>query len=299
MSGLIKLRLRDVGTMDNEIQLNDEVALLVDVPEHRLHRGDVGTVVRIDAPTRMMPGAILLEFASGTQTDIEYVDDIVKLNSSPKANPPAPPKQTLQEWVGESKMLALAFTDIVDSTTLANALGDELWIKVLQDHVAQARSLMSPDRCYEIKMIGDSFMVAFRRAVDALDFALAFQADTGNEFVSIRAGIHAGPVRVFENDLFGLMVNYTKRVESTNNTEFIVVSGEVKQHVEYEKASRHSSLSFRPIDLTFKGFDKPQKVWRVVYPELVTILRDKRTKAQHLISKESTLVKGLKKVWLG
>jgi len=30
--------------------------------------------------------------------------------------------------------------------------------------------------CYEIKMIGDLFMAAFRSAIDALDFALAFHA---------------------------------------------------------------------------------------------------------------------------
>ena len=110
-------------------------------------------------------------------------------------------------------MVALVFTDIVDSTALGNQLGDERWIEVLLPHFAQARDLMNNYDCYEIKIIGDSFMVAFRTAVDALDFALAFHNDTGDQRVRIRAGIHVGPVRIIEDDMYGMMVNYTKRVK--------------------------------------------------------------------------------------
>jgi class 3 adenylate cyclase len=114
--------------------------------------------------------------------------------------------ESLEHWVGTSKILALVFTDVVESTALGRALGDERWMQVLRKHFAKARSLMSSDKCYEIKMIGDSFMVAFRSAIDAVDFAVAFHADTGDKCVRIRAGIHVGPIRVFENDLFGMMV---------------------------------------------------------------------------------------------
>jgi hypothetical protein len=38
------------------------------------------------------------------------------------------------------------------------------------------------------KVIGDSYMVAFRTAVKALDFAVAFQKNTGDRRVNIRAG---------------------------------------------------------------------------------------------------------------
>ena len=56
-------------------------------------------------------------------------------------------------------------------------------------------------------------MVAFRTAVRALNFALKLQADPGSDRVSIRVGIHVGPVRVELKDAFGSMVDYTARVQ--------------------------------------------------------------------------------------
>jgi class 3 adenylate cyclase len=207
--------------------------------------------------------------------------------------------QTLEQWVGTSRILAIVFTDIVDSTSLGRALGDEHWIEVLRKHVSKARSLMNPDNCYEIKMIGDSFMVAFRSATDALDFALAFHRDTGVDVLRIRVGIHVGPVRIFENDLFGMMINYTKRIESTRNPDLIVISDDAKRHVDYEKAARHSELHFSSRDITFKGFAEPQKVWHVLYPNMMQLLREKQNKAKELISKPSPAVEVFKKIMFG
>jgi class 3 adenylate cyclase len=62
--------------------------------------------------------------------------------------------QTLQQWAGASRIFALVFTDIVDSTTLANQLGDERWIELLLKHFAQARRLMAEYDHHEIKIIG-------------------------------------------------------------------------------------------------------------------------------------------------
>lgn len=188
--------------------------------------------------------------------------------------------ESLEHWVGTSRILALVFTDVIESTSLGRALGDERWMIVLRKHFARARSLMSSEKCYEIKMIGDSFMVAFRSAIDALDFVVAFHADTGDQCVRIRAGIHVGPTRVFENDLFGMMVNYTKRVESTeNDAGFIVVSDEARNHIHSEKASHHSSLKFNEKLVKFKGFEEPQKVWRVTYPGMSKLDTEKRVAA--------------------
>jgi class 3 adenylate cyclase len=163
-------------------------------------------------------------------------------------------------------MLALVFTDIVDSTSLGNLLGDEKWVQLLLKHVKRARGLMYGKDCFEIKIIGDSFMVAFRTALEALDFALAFRDDTGDPSISIRVGIHVGPVRIIENDLFGMMVNYTKRVESAFSETGITLSDEAKKHIDYEKASRHATLHFKSYVTPFKGFNQNQIIWRVMTP---------------------------------
>lgn len=175
--------------------------------------------------------------------------------------------QTLQEWAGATRIFALVFTDIVDSTTLANQLGDEKWIDVLLKHFAEARGLMEKKYDHhEIKIIGDSFMVVFRDVLDALDFALALQANTGDDRIRIRAGIHLGSARIIGDDIFGIMVNYTKRVESTDNQHGIRVSDVVRNQIKDEGAQRHSGLRFDELKLTFKGFPDRQTIWNVSVP---------------------------------
>jgi class 3 adenylate cyclase len=176
--------------------------------------------------------------------------------------------KSLQEWARpNTKLVALVFTDIVDSTSLGNSLGDEKWIALLRKHFDRARFLMWTLDCCEIKIIGDSFMVVFRSVLEALDFALAFNKDTGSPEIKIRVGIHVGPVRVIDNDIFGIMVNYTKRVESAFSVSGIVISSEAKTHIDYEKATRHSTIIFKSYKARFKGFDAPQTLWRVRTPE--------------------------------
>lgn len=46
------------------IKENDVVALLTDVPEKRLRRGDVGTVIGVFEKTESHPGGYLVEFVA-------------------------------------------------------------------------------------------------------------------------------------------------------------------------------------------------------------------------------------------
>lgn len=120
---------------------------------------------------------------------------------------------------------------------------------------------------HEIKIIGDSFMVVFRTAVDALDFALDLHRETGDDQIRIRAGIHVGSARIVGDDIFGNMVNYTKRVESTDNAMGIRLSDVAHNQISDEKAKRHDSLDFLSKQANFKGFTEPQRVWDVSNPK--------------------------------
>lgn len=105
-------------------------------------------------------------------------------------------------------------------------------------------------------------LVAFYSASDALDFTLDLYEDTGDEQIKIRAGIHVGSVTIVEDDMFGIMVNYTKRVESTDNSWGIHVSNFAK--TEIDNKGRHGGVSFKEMELEFKGFPTLQKIWRVL-----------------------------------
>lgn len=175
---------------------------------------------------------------------------------------------TLREWAGASTaQVALVFTDIVDSTALVNELGDKRWIEVLVQHLSHARRTLVNYDCYEIKFIGDSFMVAFRTTFEALLFALALFADTGHPKVKIRAGIHVGEVHIVNNDMFGGMVNYTARVlkAAADEEEWIVVSDYAKTQIVQALGNKNSDLLFTDMKVKLKGFDEPYKhqVWVV------------------------------------
>ena len=47
-----------------KIKENDLVALLVDLPDKRLRRGDVGTVIEVFGRTEHHPGGYLIEFVT-------------------------------------------------------------------------------------------------------------------------------------------------------------------------------------------------------------------------------------------
>jgi len=73
--------------LDN-IRENDVVALLVDLPNANLQRGDVGTVIQVFASTYDHPAGLIVEFVDEfgkvqAQTDITDLNQIVKLRYRP------------------------------------------------------------------------------------------------------------------------------------------------------------------------------------------------------------------------
>jgi class 3 adenylate cyclase len=107
-------------------------------------------------------------------------------------------------------------------------------------------------------------MVVFRSALDALDFAVALHEHTGDEQIAIRVGIHVGSPRIIGNDVFGKMVNYTKRVESAEeNKGGIRLSGAAMAQIDDERALRHARLEFTKRQVPFKGYPSPETIWVV------------------------------------
>ena len=69
------------------------------------------------------------------------------------------PSETLREWARDDRVtLAIVFTDIVGSTALGRALGDEQMNGVRRAHFGQSRALLAQHAGREIKTIGDSVM---------------------------------------------------------------------------------------------------------------------------------------------
>jgi class 3 adenylate cyclase len=134
-------------------------------------------------------------------------------------------QRTLEEWAGANHLsLTLLFTDIVQSTSIGIKLGDRKWVEDLIVHFNQGRGLAITYDSYVVKVIGDALMIAFRTSSEAVGFALDFASFTGIDYIGIRVGIHSGQVQIRENDIYGLNVNLTSRVQHALSGEGILVT---------------------------------------------------------------------------
>ncbi len=167
------------------------------------------------------------------------------------------------EWAGDERVtLAIVFTDVVGSTALGEKIKDERMNKVRQAHFAQSRKLIALYSGREIKTIGDSFMSAFRTVEKALDYAIALQADSGHPKVTIRAGIHIGPMQVEEEDVFGGTVNFAARVVGAIKGAEIWLSGRAKEDLEMAGAKKHTRLKWEQhTGIQMKGFAGEFTLW--------------------------------------
>ena len=168
-----------------------------------------------------------------------------------------------KEWAGGDRVtLAIAFTDVVESTALGESIKDEAMKEVRRAHFAQSRKLISQFKGCEIKNMGDGFMAAFKSAEDALDYVLAFQENTGHAQVQIRAGIHIGAMYVEEEDVHGGTVNFAARVIGAVTGAEIWLSDDAKKHIDAAGAARYKSLEWdRHDDVRMKGFPSNATLW--------------------------------------
>jgi class 3 adenylate cyclase len=107
----------------------------------------------------------------------------------------------------------MLYTDIVDSTPMAAALGDERWGALIDLHNTRVRRHMKKCGGHEVKCTGDGFLVAFDQTEAAVRCALATTESVAGLGLDLRSGVHVGEVmRMGSNDLAGLAVHFAQRL---------------------------------------------------------------------------------------
>jgi class 3 adenylate cyclase len=134
--------------------------------------------------------------------------------------------------------VTIMFSDIEDSTVLTEKLGDRGWQDLLHKHNALIREQLRAHGGYEVKTMGDGFMVAFRSAKKGLDCAIAIQKAfdghnaVAGEHVKVRIGLHAGEAIKDGDDFYGKNVILASRVAGKAVGGEILVSSLVRALVE-------------------------------------------------------------------
>ncbi|HLW17790.1 MAG TPA: adenylate/guanylate cyclase domain-containing protein [Actinomycetota bacterium] len=152
-------------------------------------------------------------------------------------------------------MATFMFTDIVKSTNLIEAIGDEAWESVLRWHNEALRALFNAHRGEEIDNPGDGFFVSFESPEAALACAVAIQRKLSEHRLTsgfapqVRIGVHAAAASQVGKTLAGKGVHEAARISAQAEGGEIIASVETTAGTAYTVSS--------PRTLTLKGITEP------------------------------------------
>jgi class 3 adenylate cyclase len=134
--------------------------------------------------------------------------------------------------VAADRVLAtVVFTDVVQSTERAVALGDRRWRAVLDRHDSIVASELGRFRGRIVKSTGDGVLATFDGPARAVYCAAALRDALSVEGVAVRIGIHTGEVELRDDDIGGVAVHIASRVIGHASSGEIVTSSTVKDLV--------------------------------------------------------------------
>ena len=160
------------------------------------------------------------------------------------------------------------FTDIVESTTLTQSLGDEAAMAMLGVHDTIVRNALSALGGREVKHTGDGIMASFVSAAGAVRCAIQIQRELDKHaqanperHLKVRVGAAAGEPVEQHNDLFGSTVQLAARLCAHAQPEQILVSTAIAE------LCIGKGLSFENLgEVALKGFGQPVRAhaaaWR-------------------------------------
>jgi class 3 adenylate cyclase len=151
------------------------------------------------------------------------------------------------------------FTDVVNSTTLTQSLGDEAALAILGVHDTIVRDALSALGGREVKHTGDGIMASFMSAASAVRCAIQIQHELARHEeanperpLKVRVGAAAGEPVEQNNDLFGSTVQLAARLCSHAQPEQILVTSAIAE------LCIGKGLQFEDLgEVALKGFGYP------------------------------------------
>jgi class 3 adenylate cyclase len=244
----------------------------------------VAVLVRVDRPRCIGAGNCIVlaptafdwlsgDFAKAMVVDVDSVDEEV-LRTAAIA---CPTRAILIEEIGEvlpiqqprpdggsrSVQKTFLFTDIVGSTSLAEALGDEAWETLLGWHDETRRSLFGQHHGHEVVSTGDGFFVGFETQADAIACAVATQQTLEahrreHGFApKVRIGIHFATAQQVGTNYRGKGVHEAARIAAIAAGGEILVSQDTAQGTPFKVSE--------PRSVELKGISEPVSVVSVAW----------------------------------
>ena len=153
------------------------------------------------------------------------------------------------------------FTDIVRSTALVDAIGDDAWTDVVRWHDETLRSLFAEHGGEVVDHAGDGFFIAFQDAASALECAVVIQRGLAEHRRThgfapyVRIGLHASQVVQTGGTYVGKGVHEAARIGALAEGGEIVVSSDTLS------AAPQRFATGNPRTVTLKGISHPMTVY--------------------------------------
>ena len=167
---------------------------------------------------------------AGTQVGEALAEMLRSLAARRRDRKPPTPPGPVKRWV------AVMFSDIVDSTRLAEEVGDDEWTSVVGRYREFVRATFAGRGGEEVGTQGDGFLAQFPSPADAVLCAIDIQRDIEDVAAAgfglqLRIGVHAGEAVHDDGDLIGRVVNLAARVTGEADPGEILVTEPVADHV--------------------------------------------------------------------
>jgi pimeloyl-ACP methyl ester carboxylesterase len=132
----------------------------------------------------------------------------------------------------ERILATVMFSDIVDSTQRAAAMGDKRWRHVLESIETMVERELRRFRGRAVKRLGDGFLATFDGPARGIRCATAIREAAAAQFgLEVRSGLHTGEIEVIGDDVGGIAVHIGARVGACAAPSEVLVSGTVKDLV--------------------------------------------------------------------
>jgi class 3 adenylate cyclase len=215
-----------------------------------------------NARLAVVEGGALLPWVGDMQEVIRIVDDFLGVSAlrSPEAA-----MHSHDERTHVHGLVTLLFTDIENSTTLTQSLGDATAQAMVRAHNEIVRDALRTHGGREVKHTGDGIMASFSLASTAIEAATAIQRETAAHAAQenatpfrVRVGLNAGEPVSEDGDLFGTAVQLARRVCDQAEPGTILATDVVRQ-----LAAGKGFLFADTGEATLRGFEDPVRLYEV------------------------------------
>lgn len=169
----------------------------------------------------LIPNATLRVIAGRSGLQAEAIQESIRELAGVE-----PPQES-----SSSVLVALLFTDLVESTKRQAALGDRAWRDLVSSHHQQVRATLARWAGTEHDTAGDGFFASFNGPARAIHCAHEIAERVADLGLSTRAAVHIGECEIIDGKPGGLAVTIAARLLSHAGGREVIASQTVKDLV--------------------------------------------------------------------